>query len=115
MDDEMKMLLLGVRINRKKIYIEKGVIDQLKEIKRENLGSLDICEMVECCFDNFNFSIHKQIDQDNNDIMETFSRKDESVQLLIRSDIYDKLKEMKKASGRTVHDIISLIVKLTLN
>ncbi len=115
MDDKMKTLLLGVKINRKKIYIERGVIDKLKEIKRENQGSLDICEMVECCFDNFDFSMPQQIDPDNSDIMETFSRKDESVQLLIRDDIYDKLKDMKKASGRTVHDIISLIVQLTLN
>lgn len=109
MDDIIKALA-GEKINRKRIYIARDVIEKLKTLKKKIRGSLEVCEMVETCFDRFNFTGEFKEEKRENTLDKFSEKKVEYVQVYIREDIIKKLMEIKNISGVPANEIITKII-----
>lgn len=97
----------GQKIKRKKIYVDKEVLDLLQKKKKELPSHLAICEMAECCFDYFDRKGFRCPEMPIN----IFGEKKESGQLLVREDIYNELVMMKSLTGTSIQYMMSLIIK----
>ena len=108
---DLRTALKGVKINRKKIYIDKSVFKALKNTQKELDSALNICEMAECCFDLFDFN---NIKGEKYNVLDILKEKKENSQLLVREDIYDKLIKIRTATGVPVQSIMSYIIMVQL-
>ncbi len=115
MKTDLLQALIGQKINRKKIRIDKDLFDALKSIKQEYHGSLEIYEMAECCFDHFDIqkgNITIEPKEGELDIFEKLQEEKRSSQIWIREDIFKKLESIKEQTGAPIQNIYSLIIRV---
>lgn len=120
-NDNFLRALRGQRIKRIRIRINQDSLDNLKQFKQTIGGTLDLCEMVECCFDYFENSQIKFDLQKNNlesnpqSIISSLRKEKASVQINIREDIVESLNNIKNRINVPVQQIISQIIDLQIN
>lgn len=118
-NDNFISALKGQKVKRKRIRINQESLNNLKQLKQAIGGTLELCEMVECCFDYFERSQIKFV-QDNNldgnaqSIVTSLKKEKAGIQIYIREDIVEKLNDMKGRIKISVQQIISQIIDLQI-
>lgn len=118
-NDNFISALKGQKVKRKRIRINQESLNNLKQLKQAIGGTLELCEMVECCFDYFERSQIKFVQDHNLDgnaqsIVTSLKKEKAGIQIYIREDIVEKLNDMKGRIKISVQQIISQIVDLQI-